>query len=719
MSMIAPDNLPEFTQTTASLKQAYDGGSLYRKKLVNGKLVSRSGFDLVGALLKHVVVWIRLQKISDNNLRLGDMFTESVVYYQKKLPPTPVLTPTMLLPPINSNHVKITSFVLKTLQLDTKYKDLKKQLEEAEKLAPLLEDSDWKELDSIDYVHELSDLNNKLKQETPQLSTEEIKLIAKCLRLKYKIVNVRELLENNPDQNVLVDMTKLRAVEDIARTLETKCEVIATNLETKCEALHDTFETQYGAVEIRDGRPLPTQAQLEGALDIAFRELPYLYDNVTDPELKRVSARLLQQILCGKNKLSEIPYPEDDCDFGIKEIADKEEPDMTPMTIPQGWSFLEFYIKTQREVNPRVIEKKLAELVNKVEWHGDERDLLKEALALYTTPKTHEEYSQMWTALSNIIHTYYFPGLDDAQKSTVDLWLRGLKESGLSEFSRQCQQASVNKYVHQYLWDYSRHGTLYRVGGLMYDIMKEGQREAFFQAFRDQYFEYLRNHPTEIQTAIVSAIGLENTVGIHSEMDDSEFAKLIQGNQPAGVAIEPILEYSAFTEEQLAELSKASGRSKDELQPLMRLKLLQFMLLCGQGIAGFQPANFNSQKENELPLERRINEMEIDHGDGMVALHNIDIHITIGDDFDKIHAVAHKKIVIGGMSDSNLPLKRNLTKAEMERLPVGTTEQEIIIHSMSQPRQAGPAGKLYYVKNVGISPLLRNNISQFVEFFTA
>jgi len=306
-------DLSRFSYSVAQLKESYDSGTLYSSKVEKGSLKPKTGMEYVRAYLKYMIGWLTGESKRDNDKLLEEMFRQCLNHYESN---PRELKHKVIPPPLNPYNVKVTNFVINQLKesgrlSNEKFQEITQDMEMQKKRAfashlpevvptdfvLLIDDPDWKKIVSI---HETSELSTKLSDRKPVLSETELKLMKRCLRLYDKIEKVKTAIEAFPEQNLLINIEELEAIQKITDVFS-----------QKASEIHQRYIGDYGEVSIKEGKLKFTSKQHQGAIELANRELKVLMDNCTDADLKLQAARFVHLILCGKENISRVAPPQD------------------------------------------------------------------------------------------------------------------------------------------------------------------------------------------------------------------------------------------------------------------------------------------------------------------------------------------------------------------------------------------------------------------------
>lgn len=616
-----------FSKAIASIKESYDAGTLYKKTLVNGQLQRKSVTALIGATYKHFKLWCRNELKKDNEQRMEKLFYECVEELKKS-----ATTESEMFTDIPSPYtLKITNYVINKLQIDNKISQEKiafvNQVKEtadliaknplALSLSHVMQDPDWLAIDSIKDVRELY---KKLENPYAKLTDKEIDLMKKCLRLAPKIIELEETFESDPQLATMVNNKEFSAIKKIA-----------FRFADRTDYLRDEYWKVYGSVKMDEsGHLIPTKNQLKGAFDLAFKKIPLLMEHRTDPEIRKLAARFVYTLMCDDEQIETVKLPDNDFSFSILEVSESEnDRNYDIKDIPFG-SYLELHLMTQAEKLGEVIEEtfksspiighpyyidvknpQFAPLLFNFNQQPKETlvkvlDFVKISTSILT-PKVRERLENEGKDFEKVDKTEIQKieqQIKSEMKQKLKEFIENLKNEAIRELKDSMQRASIRKYLGNFLFDNIQRESAIILEGREYNLTKKGNLELFLAEFKENYYQLLLNNPQTLINTVEQNKRNQEATGINADMTSEEWRKdlsALRGNV-MGDSISTIVKDTSFSEEQINKLHEVSGLSSKEIEPLLRVKMMQLMIIMNQSTVGLEPQSLKPSNPDNLQL---------------------------------------------------------------------------------------------------------------------
>ncbi len=666
-------HLPEFTQSMVKLSDAHDVGTLYRKKVVNGQLVSRTGLDLIGALLGHIIKWILGKTTSENDRLMKDLFAEAKEHFESSS--TSEASDIQATTKITPYALKVSDYVLKQLkgaeainvtEFNTIESELKKHIRKIpNNLKDLIEDDDWKEIPSI---YEVLKLCDELKKRSPRLSDDQIALMKRCVHLNKKIHETRKLIKKNSKYQEFFNIEEFNAIQEVS-----------TRLVQSSIRLHKRFRSQYGKVEMIDGALNPTKKQLLGAFKMA-KQIP-IVNHLTDPQLMVVSSRLIQTILVGPQRVKEIPFPDDCHSFEYQELNTQAEKAKIPVNFDQFDSFLEYHIRSQNRSLGLVLKKE--GIVSDISFNLGKEVVEK----CFTKPADEESLKTLNTLLAKTLSIGDFE----------DLQAKVFKRSSLD-------------YTANFINDnLSRKGLFLKLGDQTFELAETKDREIFFELGRDSFYNHLLENPDKIDELIEQNEWLNESVQFPNDLTKEKFLEYLkEANAEANARceesiLEQVAEMTCFTDEQIKNLAEKSHNSKEEIEPLLRLKMLQLMTVCNQSAMGINTNAIDPGIKEQI--ENRLNT-------------KLQLSCTLK---QSVTTISPSLDGFQNRTRYHISFVTDLTNIEFSEqlLPIGSFDKVLDIEALAPPAtDSHTFGTFAEYDHVGISPLIVPKLDDLTKAIT-
>lgn len=754
----------EFTNSIATLSDAHDVGTLYRKEITNGQLVSKTGIDLIGALIGHIFKWIIGQTKSENDQLMKELFDDAKAYFTvDESSDSPAINASTEITPY---ALKVSKYVLEQLKSKKLIEDkeftaideeLKTHIKEIpDELKELVEDSDWKEIPSIYEVLKLSD---ELKKRSPKLSESQVVLMQRCLHLNEKIIHARELIKDNPEYTDFFNIEEFNAIQEVPARLA-KASV----------RIHKRFHLHHGEVEVVDGKLNPTKKQLLAAFKLA-KQIP-IVNHSNDPQLMKISARLIQTILLGPEGIKEIPFPQDCHSFEYQELNTQAENSRIPIKFEQLSSYLEYHIRSQTIPSTEAIlidiksktgisiilleedQKNITEKCFIQEASDSSLSILKELLTTTTSSESENTKTQLdkyfqkvdldklqnlkekYTisvslplekdrikeiveenlvdeitadnvdSLKAALQTAILERISKKEKAVTD-FIENITVDDLSKYQKKAQEKSIPKYAGNFIKDSLDRGNPLQINEISYNLTNPEERDQFFSVCRDEYYKSLLS-PNGVTQAMDQLELLHETCQFPKSMTQDQFYNFLvdarsEGTQVTDEALKAVAEKTCFSDEQIEILTKHSGKTKEEIEPLLRLKMLQLMLVCNQSAQGANTSNFNPEIKKQIETRLHLN--------SKVSCTQKETMTTVSPSLDSFEAYARYHMVI--IKDgSGLDYSENL-------VPIGSFDKVLTVDALSPPSDGSHTFGTYSEYNhVGISPLAVLNLEDLTKAIT-
>ncbi len=130
--------------------------------------------------------------------------------------------------------------------------------------------------------------------------------------------------------------------------------------------------------------------------------------------------------------------------------------------------------------------------------------------------------------------------------------------------------------------DFHREGVIIQLKGRNYDT--HNASEELLSAYKEAYFQTLCQKPNKVDSEILSQTQFSKQIKLEKKPDEKALRILLSRNCPDSQLSfgQKIKGKCSWSQEELKQLQGLSSSSKEELQSLLPLKLLQTMLVCNQ-----------------------------------------------------------------------------------------------------------------------------------------
>ncbi len=504
---------------------------------------------------------------------------------------------------------------------------------------------------------------------------------------------------NKGERSLLTQLVSLLGEEKIAPELQE----MHTFFFNKAKKLHETPTLQnLGSVAIIDRKALPTKDQLKTAFQLAFSQMPYLMNSRSDMDSRIFAAHVIQVILCGQKVAGDLPFPSNDS-FQIKEIKDREKVAATPIRLAPGESFLSFHISSQKDT----VTFALNDFFSK-EFKQEGVPLFKSAL--HTISQNTVEFDQIKTILRNAVAKDIFPTNSEYAAKLMQ-WIDRAEGEDLRRLQKAIKEKSIIQYLGNFLYDcVQRKNYTFSLNKKEFEVFKK-QAGVFFRAYRKQLFNELIENPLKIQELLQSNREQEQSTGIPHDLTKTTLDDWMIRSKKKPIEAEDILQYTTFTGRQLKKLAELSGVPKKQIEPLLRVKALQLMIVANQSTQALEALNFDPAAT--FPLQSKFLNPPLEF---LTAHYEVNIRtFVLSPSLNALSVRLGNTLVIA--TDEAREKKFAVPSSfRGERFPLGTLVKETRIDTLTNA-STEEVGTFYEYKDFGVNPNMVDHMDDLMTLF--